>query len=211
MTIAEKIAKIGALPVAVVDSSESAESLARALVRGGIPTAEVTFRTGAAAEVIRRMRECEPDMLVGAGTVLTAEQALAAAEAGAQFIVSPGLNPEVVKTAQGLGLEIIPGVLTPTEVELALSLGLTRLKFFPAEAGGGAKMIRAMSAPYPMVRWFPTGGISPENLADYLAVPSVMAGGLSWMCERALVNAGDFDEIERRAAKCAEIVRSARG
>lgn len=193
--IFETIGKIGIVPVIKIDDPEKAVPLAKALTEGGLPVAEVTFRTAQAAESISRIsREC-PDMLVGAGTVLTTEQVDAAVAAGAKFIVSPGLNPRVVKYCVDKGIPMIPGCSSPSNIETALELGLDAVKFFPAEAAGGLAMIKAMSAPYGNVKFMPTGGISPKNLNEYLSFPKIIACGGSWMVPDALLKEGRFDEI----------------
>ncbi len=207
----ERINNTGVVPVIKIDNADDAIPLAKALMRGGLPCAEITFRTDAAAESIRRISKEFPDFFVGAGTVLTKEQADAAMDAGAAFIVSPGLNPEVVKHCIDKGYPIIPGVCTPTEVELALSFGLTYLKFFPAEAAGGTKMIKAMSAPYTKVRFMPTGGVSPKNLADYLSIKAVYACGGSWMVPADKLTTGEFDEIEKLTKEAVELLKEIRG
>lgn len=199
MNIFERIDGAKVLPVAVIDDAEKAVPLVDALARGGITAIEVTFRTDATAEAIRRIRSERPDILVGAGTVLNSEQVQSAANAGAQFLVAPGLNPDTVRASAEVGLPFIPGVLTPSEVERAISLGLERVKFFPAEAGGGVAMLKAMSSPYRSMKFMPTGGINAKNLLDYLSLDCVFACGLSSVCERSLINDGAFDDIERRA------------
>ncbi len=199
MDIFEKIEATKVLPVAVIDRAADALALADALEKGGIDAVEVTFRTDAAAEAIALLRRERPDVLVGAGTVLTPAQVSAAADAGAQFLVAPGLNPNTLREAEAAGLSLLPGVLTPSEVERAMELGLTRVKFFPAEAGGGVSMLKAMSAPYRQMKFLPTGGINVKNLADYLSLDCVFACGLSSVCDRSLINSGDFEGIERRA------------
>ena len=209
--IMEQIEKTGIIPVVVIDDVKDAEPLARALIAGGLPCAEVTFRTAAAAESIKIMREKFPEMLVGAGTVLTPEQVDRAMEAGASFIVSPGTNPKVVKYCKEKNIPIIPGVCTPTEVEAALELGLDVLKFFPAEAAGGLKMIKAMTAPYTSVRFMPTGGISPQNVGEYLSFGKILACGGSWMVKGELIKEGRFDEIEKLTREAAELVKKYRG
>ncbi len=185
------------IPVIALENADFAEELAGALCRAGIPAAEVTFRTDAAAEVIRRMKKARPEMLVGAGTVLTAEQADKAKAAGAEFLVSPGLNPEVVTHAQAIGIPMVPGVCTPSEIEKGLSLGLTTLKFFPAEAAGGLAMIKAVSAPYPMVQFMPTGGINEKNILSYLDNKKVLCCGGSWIVPKEALANGDAAEVER--------------
>lgn len=205
------IEKTGIIPVVVLDSAADALPLAGALVKGGLPCAEVTFRTAAAEESIRIMSENFPDMLIGAGTVLTTEQVDRAAAAGASFIVSPGTNPKVVRYCKEKNIPIIPGVCTPTEVEAALELGLDTLKFFPAEAAGGLKMIKAMAAPYTTVRFMPTGGIDAKNVGEYLSYNRIIACGGSWMVKGDLVKEGRFDEIERLTREAAELVKKYRG
>ena len=179
--ILEKIQKIGIVPVVVLDDPKDAAPLAEALCKGGLPCAEVTFRTAAAEESIRIMTERFPDMLVGAGTVLTIEQADRARAAGARFIVSPGLNPAVVRHCMEIGIPVIPGTATPSDVEAAMGLGLDVVKFFPAEQAGGIAMIKAMSAPYTQMKFMPTGGVNAQNLNTYLASDKVLACGGSWM------------------------------
>lgn len=201
--IVEEISKIGIVPVIALDDAKDAKPLAEALCKGGIPCAEVTFRTAAAEESIRIMAQEFPDMLVGAGTVLTTEQADGAIAAGAKFIVSPGLNPKVVAHVLAKGVPMLPGTANPSDVEAALELGLEVVKFFPAEAAGGIKMIKAMSAPYGKVKFMPTGGISADNLKEYLDFNKIVACGGSWMVKKDLVAAGKFDEIE---ALCREAV-----
>jgi 2-dehydro-3-deoxyphosphogluconate aldolase/(4S)-4-hydroxy-2-oxoglutarate aldolase len=198
--VLKQIEEIGIVPVVKIDNAEKAVPLARALCRGGLPVAEVTFRTSAGEEAIRRIAQEVPEMLLGAGTVLTVDQVDCAVEAGARFVVSPGLNPEVVKHCIERGVVVIPGCATPSDVEKAMSFGLNAVKFFPAEAAGGLPMIRAMAAPYGGVRFMPTGGINAQNLNRYLADPKVLACGGSWMVREELIAAGDFDEIERITA-----------
>ncbi len=210
-TIFEQFRKIGIIPVVVLDDAKDAKALAGALMEGGLPCAEVTFRTAAAEESIRIMSEAYPDMLVGAGTILTVEQADRAIAAGAKFIVSPGLNPEVVKHCIEKGVPITPGVQTPTEIEMALSLGLDTVKFFPAEPAGGLKMIKAVAAPYVNVTFMPTGGISASNVREYLAYNRILACGGSWMVKKDLVASGEFDKIKEMVAEAAAIVKEVRG
>lgn len=190
-----KFQKLGIIPVVKLDDAKDAEPLARALCEGGLPAAEVTFRTPAAKEAIARMVRANPDMFVGAGTVLTTQQVDDAMEAGAKFIVSPGLNPRVVKYCTEKGVTIVPGTSSPTDIEMALELGLEAVKFFPAEASGGLAKIKAMAAPYVNMRFMPTGGINAGNLNSYLDFPKIIACGGSWMVSGALINAGEFDKI----------------
>lgn len=195
--VLEKIQKIGIVPVVVLNDAKDAEPLAKALCAGGLPCAEVTFRTAAAADSIKAMTTKFPEMLVGAGTVLTTEQVDRAVEAGAKFIVSPGLNPKIVKYCQEKGVPITPGTANPSDIEAALDLGLEVVKFFPAEAAGGLKMIKAMAAPYVNMKFMPTGGINADNLTSYLDFPKIIACGGSWMVSGKLVSEGKFDEIEK--------------
>lgn len=195
--IIEEISKIGIVPVIALEDAKDACPLANALMRGGIPCAEVTFRTAAAQEAIRMITKEFPQMLVGAGTVLTTRQVDEAVEAGAKFIVSPGLNPTTVAYCMEKGIPIIPGTANPSDIEIALSFGLDVVKFFPAEAAGGLPMVKAMSAPYGNVRFMPTGGITADNLKDYLDFQKVIACGGSWMVKKELVTTGQFDKIEQ--------------
>lgn len=189
--------KLGIIPVVVINDAKDAVPLAKALCEGGLPVAEVTFRTDAAEEAIRLMAEACPEMLVGAGTVLTTEQVDRAVAAGAKFIVSPGLNPKVVKYCLDKNIPITPGTSSPTDIEAALELGLEVVKFFPAEQSGGIAKIKAMAAPYTKVKFMPTGGINAANLKSYLDFPKIVACGGSWMVSGDLVKAGNFDEIKR--------------
>ncbi len=191
------IQKIGIVPVVVLDDVKDAEPLAQALCEGGLPCAEVTFRTAAAEESIRIMTEKFPQMLVGAGTVLTTEQVDRAVAAGAKFIVSPGLNPGIVAYCMEKGVPVTPGCVNPSDVERALELGLEVVKFFPAEAAGGLNMIKSMAAPYTTMKFMPTGGINVRNINDYLAFDKIIACGGSWMVSSDLVKAGAFDEIRK--------------
>ena len=210
-TIIEQFKKIGIIPVVVLDDAKDALPLGKALCEGGLPCAEVTFRTAAAEETIRIMSSEFPDMLVGAGTVLTTEQVDRAVAAGAKFIVSPGFNPKVVKYCQEKNIPITPGIQTPTEIEAALELGLTTVKFFPAEPAGGLKMIKAIAAPYVNVSFMPTGGISESNVREYLAYNRIVACGGSWMVKKDLVANGEFDKIREMVAEAAAIVKEIRG
>jgi 2-dehydro-3-deoxyphosphogluconate aldolase / (4S)-4-hydroxy-2-oxoglutarate aldolase len=193
------------VPVVVLSDAGRAEGLADALVAGGLHVAEVTFRTPAATEAIRRMAE-NPELVVGAGTVVRAEQVDRAADAGARFVVSPGLSETVVARARERGVDVLPGVVTPTEVIVALDLGIDTMKFFPAAQYGGVATLRALAAPFPGVRFVPTGGISPADLPDYLSLPTVPAVGGSWMVRPDLVDAGDFSTVTELTA---EAVRAA--
>lgn len=195
--IISQFQKLGIIPVVKIDNAKDAVPLAKALCEGGLPVAEVTFRTDAAEEAIRLISEAYPEMLVGAGTVLTTEQVDRAVAAGAKFIVSPGLNPKVVKHCQEKNVPITPGTSSPTDIEMALELGLDVVKFFPAEASGGLAKIKAMAAPYTKVKFMPTGGINAKNLQSYLDFPKIVACGGSWMVSGELINSGNFDEIKR--------------
>lgn len=208
--VLKKIQEIGIVPVVVLDDAKDAAPLAKALMDGGIPCAEVTFRTDAAEESIRIMSEQFPDMLVGAGTVLTTDQVDRAVEAGAKFIVSPGLNPRIVKYCVDKGILITPGCSNPSDVEQALENGLEVVKFFPAEAAGGLPMIKAMAAPYVGVKFMPTGGINAKNVREYLAYNRIIACGGSWMVKGELVKEGKFDEIEKLTREAVEIVKESR-
>jgi len=210
MTILEQIGNIGVVPVIAMTDIEKAVPLAKALMVGGIPCAEVTFRTAQGEECIRRIAAELPDVLVGAGTVLTTEQVDRALAAGAKFIVSPGFNPDVVKRCIAKNVPVIPGCITPTEMEAAMALGLTTLKFFPAEQAGGLAFIKAVAAPYPNLRFMPTGGIGPTNLGSYAAFGKIVACGGSWMCSRELIDAGNYDEIARLSQQAVEIVQEHR-
>ena len=195
--VLEQIRKIGIVPVVKIDRAEDALPLAKALCAGGLPCAEVTFRTGAAAEAIKIMTTSFPDMCVGAGTVLNAEQVDAAVEAGAKFIVSPGLNPRTVRYCMEKNVPITPGTSSPSDIEQAIELGLEVVKFFPAEQSGGLAKIKAMAAPYVNMKFMPTGGINAKNLTDYLDFKKVIACGGSWMVPGDLINAGQWDKIEQ--------------
>ncbi len=195
--VLEQISKIGIVPVVKIDRAEDALPLARALCAGGLPCAEVTFRTGAAAEAIRIMTANFPDMCVGAGTVLNAEQVDAAMEAGAKFIVSPGFNLRTVKYCMEKNIPVTPGISSPSEIEQAIELGLEVVKFFPAEQSGGLAKIKAMAAPYGNMKFMPTGGINAKNLTSYLDFGKVIACGGSWMVTGDLINEGAWDRIEQ--------------
>lgn len=195
--ILKEMSNIGIIPVVALDDAKDAAPLAKALIKGGIPCAEVTFRTDAAEETIRIMANEYPEMLVGAGTVLTTEQVDKAVEAGAKFIVSPGLNPKIVKYCLDNNIVVIPGCTNPSDVEVAIELGLETVKFFPAEPAGGLPMIKAMSAPYTKMKFMPTGGINENNLKSYLDFNKIIACGGSWMVKNDLIEAGNFEEITK--------------
>ena len=202
----EKIAEFGVVPVIAIDSAEQALPLADALIAGGLPLAEITFRTEAAAETISQIAKNRPQMLVGAGTVLTPATVAAAREAGAAFAVAPGLNARVVGSARALGLPFVPG----TDVEIGLELGCKLLKFFPAEALGGAKLLTAIYAPYKHtgVKFMPTGGVTADNLESYLSLPAVAAVGGTWIAKPADIAAGNWDAITERCRAACKIVAS---
>lgn len=196
MDMIEKLSLAGIVPVIKVEDAADAVPLCRALADGGLPVAEITFRSDAAEEAIQSVHRELPDVILGAGTVLTAEQVDRAVAAGATYIVSPGINAEVVRHCQKVGVPIVPGCANPSDIELALSLGLTTVKFFPAEALGGLSLIKAMSAPYGNVRFLPTGGIGESNLLEYLAFNKIVACGGSWMVDQKAVAAKDWKKIE---------------
>lgn len=206
-----RLRELRIVPILVIDDPADAEPVARAIDDGGLPCAEVTFRTPAAAESIRRIADAFPDMLVGAGTVLRPDQVDAAKDAGARFIVTPGLSPRVVERAQALDVPIFPGVCTPTDIETALGLGLDTLKLFPAEPMGGVPYLKAISGPYREVRFIPTGGVSAANLAEWLALPQVVACGGSWLARADRIRAGDFDHVRRQVEEAVAIARTHSG
>ncbi len=211
-TIFEKISSVGVVPVIKLNNPEKdAAGLAKALCEGGVPVAEVTFRAAGAAKAIKIMSETCPDMLVGAGTVMCEAQVDEAIEAGAKFIVSPGLDAELVKYCQQKGIAIFPGCTTPTDYHTAYRLGLKVLKFFPAEQSGGLAKIKAMSAPFPMFKVMPTGGISLKNLGEYLSCPVICACGGSYMVTADLIDNQKWDEIISLCKKSVEIVKEVRG
>ena len=209
-TISKKIQEMGVVPVVVLNDAKDAKPLAQALCEGGLPCAEVTFRTEAAEESIRLMTECYPDMFVGAGTVLTTEQVDRAVNAGAKFIVSPGINPKVVSYCVKKKIPVMRGCANPSDIELAMELGLDVVKFFPAETNGGLPAIKAMSAPYHKMRFMPTGGINAKNIKSYLDFKKIIACGGSWMVKGNLVKAGDFDKIEQLTKEAKELAQSIR-
>ena len=209
--IAEKFQKFGVVPVVVLEDTKDAVPLAKALVEGGLPCAEVTFRTEAAEESIRLMAEQFPEMLVGAGTVLTTEQVDAAVGAGAKFIVSPGFDPKIVDYCLEKDIPVFPGCITPSEVAQAVKRGLKVVKFFPAEQFGGVATIKAMTAAYVGIKIMLTGGINPKNVREYLACDKIFACGGSWMVKGDMIKAGEFDKIEAMTKEAVEIVKEVRG
>ena len=211
MSMEERIASLGVVPVVVLNDAKDAEPLADALCKGGLPVAEVTFRTDAAEESIKIMAQKYPDMLVGAGTVLTKDQVDRAMAAGGKFIVSPGFDPEIVDYCLEKGYPVFPGIITPSELAQAVKRGLKVVKFFPAEQFGGVSTIKALAAPYTQVKFMPTGGVNAKNLPDYLGFDKIIACGGSWMVKGDLVKAGKFDEIEAMTREAVELVKSIRG
>ncbi|WP_274882100.1 bifunctional 4-hydroxy-2-oxoglutarate aldolase/2-dehydro-3-deoxy-phosphogluconate aldolase [Vibrio harveyi] len=205
-SIKEQLKALKVIPVIAIDKAEDIIPLGKVLAENGLPAAEITFRSAAAAEAIRLLRETQPDMLIGAGTVLNREQAIAAKEAGATFIVSPGFNPNTVKACQEIGIDIVPGVNNPSTVEATLEMGLTTLKFFPAEASGGINMVKSLLAPYTDIELMPTGGINPANIKDYLAIPRVLACGGTWMVDKKLIEAGNWEELARLTREAVALV-----
>ena len=191
----QRIYETGIIPVIKINDAKDAAPLAKALIDGGLPAAEITFRTAAAADAIKAIHDTYPEMLIGAGTVLTPEQADTAVACGADFIVSPGFNPTVVKHCISKGITIIPGISSPSEIEAALELGLTTVKFFPAEAAGGLPMLKAMAAPYGQVKFMPTGGLNEKNILSYLEFNKIVACGGSFMVKEEYIENGEFDKI----------------
>lgn len=207
----QTIAKLGVVPVVVLEDAKDAEPLAKALCEGGLPCAEVTFRTAAAEESIRRMSEAFPEMLVGAGTVLTVEQVDRAVAAGAKFIVSPGFDPEIVDYCLSKSIPVYPGCVTPSEVAQAVKRGLRVVKFFPAGQFGGVATIKALAAPYVGLKFMPTGGVSAKNLREHLECAAIVACGGTWMVKADLIKAGNFEKIKELTAEAAAMVKEIRG
>lgn len=210
-TLEEQFYDFAVVPVVVLEDAKDAVPLAEALVKGGLPCAEVTFRTDAAEESIRLMCEKYPEMLVGAGTVLTIEQVDSAVAAGAKFIVSPGLDAEIVDYCLEKEIPVLPGCITPSEVAQAVKRGLKTVKFFPAEQAGGLPMIKAMAAPYTMLKFMPTGGISTKNLKDYLGFDKIICCGGSWMVKGDMIKNKEFDKIAEMTKEAVELAASVRG
>ena len=208
--VVEELSKIGIVPVIALDDAKDAEPLAKALIEGGLPCAEVTFRTAAAEESIRVMHEAYPDMVLAAGTVLTTEQVDRAVAAGASLIVSPGFDPEIVDYCISKNIEVVPGIVTPSELAQAVKRGLTRVKFFPAEAAGGLKMIKAMCAAYTTVRIMPTGGISTSNLEEFLSCDKIFCCGGSWRVKGDMIKAGEFVMIQKLTEEAVALVKEIR-
>lgn len=207
----ERIQELGIVPVVVLENEKDAKPLARALCEGGLPCAEITFRTEAAEESIRIMSAKFPDMLIGAGTVLTTEQVDIAVEAGAKFIVSPGLNPRIVKYCVDKGIPITPGCSNASDIEQALEFGLEAVKFFPAEPSGGLNMIKMLAAPYTGIKFMPTGGINRDNVKEYLKYNRILACGGTWMVKEELIKSGDFERVTELTREAVNIVKKARG
>lgn len=205
--VIERIEKLKLLPMIKIDNADNAAPLAEALAEGGLPCAEVTFRTDAAEEAIKKIAALG-NILLGAGTVLTEDQAKKAIDGGCTFVVTPGFAPKVVQYCIDQGVAVFPGTSTPSDLQAALDFGLDIVKFFPAAASGGVPMLKAMSAPYHMMRFVPTGGIKPDNLREYLDFPKVIACGGSWLAKDDIVNAGNFAEITRLAREAADIAGS---
>lgn len=209
--VLEQFGKIGIIPVVVLNEAKDAAPLGKALMGGGLPCAEVTFRTDAAKDSIKTLVKEYPDMLVGAGTVLTIEQVDQAVNAGAKFIVSPGINEKVVEYCVKNNITITPGCANPTNVETALGFGLDVVKFFPAEQAGGLNYIKAIAAPYTQVKFMPTGGINAVNVKEYLKCDRIIACGGSWMVKGDLIKAGEFEKIKELTKEAAAIVKEIRG
>ena len=210
MNIYQTFEQVGIVPVVVLDDAKDAVPLANALLAGGVNVCEVTFRTDAAEESIRLIAKEVPDMLVGAGTVLSVEQAERAVEAGAKFIVSPGFDLDVVNKAKELGVAMFPGTITPTEVTMAIKAGLDVVKFFPAGNFGGLKTLKSLAAPFTQMRFMPTGGVNANNLKEFLEFDRVVAVGGSWICNKKLVNEGKFEEITRLTKEARNIYQQVR-
>lgn len=210
-TLEEQFYDFAVVPVVVLEDAKDAVPLVEALVKGGLPCAEVTFRTDAAEESIRLMCEKYPEMLVGAGTVLTTEQVDRAVAAGAKFIVSPGFDAEIVDYCLEKEIPVLPGCITPSEVAQAVKRGLKTVKFFPAEQAGGLPMIKAMAAPYTMLKFMPTGGISTKNLKDYLGFDKIICCGGSWMVKGDMIRNKEFDKIAEMTKEAVELAASVRG
>ncbi len=199
MEVYKKIGELKVVPVIAIEQAEAALPLADALIEGGLPVAEITFRTEAAADVILKLKKERPEMLIGAGTILTLENLRKAVDCGAAFGVAPGFNPRIVEESLKLNFPFAPGIMTPSDVEAALSFGLKVLKFFPAEAAGGTKFLKSLSAPYAHagVKFIPTGGVNQQNLLDYLALEVVLAVGGTWIAKKDDIAAGNWEKIKQ--------------
>lgn len=211
MHVIERLGRAGIIPVIVLENVKDAVPTAKALLAGGVDVMEITFRTAAAADSIRTVAENCPDMLVGAGTVVTLDQCKQALECGAKFIVSPGFDPEVVSWCVERNVPITPGCVTPTEIMAAIKLGLNVVKFFPAGVYGGLKAMKALSAPFGRIKFIPTGGVDAKNLKEYLEAPFVHAVGGSWLCPKKEIAAGNFDAVTALCREASEIVKEVRG
>lgn len=210
-TVLDKITQLGVVPVVMIDDTTAAAPLGQALIDGGPPCAEITFRTAVAPAVLATMAAQFPSLVLGAGTILSVEQAEMAVKCGARFIVTPGFDDDVVDYCLANDVPIVPGIVTPSELNRALKKGIRTVKFFPAEAAGGVKMLKSLSSPYGDVTFMPTGGVNADNLPDYLAIPAVLACGGSWMVKRTLIADGDFATITRLAREAVTIVQASRG
>ena len=208
MNVMEIIEACGVVPVLTLDNPKTAPLITDALKRGGLPLVEVTFRSETAASALAAVRKERPDILAGAGTILTLEQLQQAKDADAQFVVTPGFNPVIVDACIEAGIPVVPGCVTPTEIEMALGRGLRVLKFFPSEAMGGLKTMKQLTGPYSMIRFIPTGGISPDNLGEYLAAPFIVAAGGSFVAPKKLMESEAYDEIEAICRNVSEIVKN---
>ncbi len=211
MDVYEKISKLKIIPVAVIENSDQAVPLGKALLNAGLPVLEITFRTEAAAEAIRRVSKELPNLFIGAGTILKIEQVKQAVNSGAQFIVTPGFNPKVVDYCIDNKLIIIPGLNTPSMIEWALERGITFVKFFPADLSGGPKMLKILSGPYPDMKFMPTGGVNNESMIDYLKLNNVLAVGGSWIVPKDLISSGNFEEITKRTKRALDLLHKSLG
>ncbi len=209
--IIEKISAMGVIPVVAIENASDAGGLGDALIEGGLPCAEITFRTAAAASAIRTLCNSHPEILVGAGTVLTKSDAETAVDAGASFVVTPGFDGDLVDWCLDQSIPVIPGVMTPTDINAAINRKLNILKFFPAEAAGGVKTLKAISGPYGSIKFVPTGGITLGNLEAYLSLPNVVACGGSWLVQKDQISSGEFDTIESLVREAVQLVERIRG
>ena len=209
--IIEKISAMGVIPVVAIENASDAGGLGDALIEGGLPCAEITFRTAAAASAIRTLCNSHPEILVGAGTVLTKSDAETAVDAGASFVVTTGFDGDLVDWCLDQSIPVIPGVMTPTDINAAINRKLNILKFFPAEAAGGVKTLKAISGPYGSIKFVPTGGITLGNLEAYLSLPNVVACGGSWLVQKDQISSGEFDTIESLVREAVQLVERIRG
>ncbi|MFL2651453.1 MAG: bifunctional 4-hydroxy-2-oxoglutarate aldolase/2-dehydro-3-deoxy-phosphogluconate aldolase [Anaerolineales bacterium] len=209
--IIDKISAMGVIPVVAIENASDAGGLGDALIEGGLPCAEITFRTAAAASAIRTLCNSHPEILVGAGTVLTKSDAETAVDAGASFVVTPGFDGDLVDWCLDQSIPVIPGVMTPTDINAAINRKLNILKFFPAEAAGGVKTLKAISGPYGSIKFVPTGGITLGNLEAYLSLPNVVACGGSWLVQKDQISSGEFDTIESLVREAVQLVERIRG